>query len=99
MIKFVYKSTRLSLSTKWYKRTEAIAKLAESAKKEGKLISEEFKYADKGLTLFTVSTWSNKDDYSDFVNSPEMLEWRIDRSLYNSVNNITFELYSKLEKV
>ena len=62
-----------------------------------KLISEEFKYGDDGLTLFIIHTWADKLSYSDYVNSPEMLEWRIDRSLYNSNNNITFELYSILE--
>ncbi len=99
MIKFVYKSTRPSLDTQWYKRTEEIQKLAEDAKNQGKLINEEFKYESGGLTLFITSIWSNKEDYSDYVNSPEMLEWRIDRTLYNSMNDITFALYSKLEDV
>lgn len=93
----MYKSTRLSLDIKWYQKTKELHKLAEEAKFHGKLISEEFKYEDNGLTLFTTSTWSNKEDYSDYVNSTEMLEWRISRSIYNAENNITFELYSKLE--
>jgi hypothetical protein len=98
MIQFIYKSTRPSLDIKWYQKTKELHKLVEEARFHGKLISEEFKYEDSGLTLYTTSTWSTKDDYSDYVNSPEMLEWRIDRSLYNSKNNITFELYSKLEE-
>lgn len=97
MIKFIYRSTRPSLDVQWYQRNDEVQKLAEAAKAQGKLIEEEFKYDDGGLTLFITSVWASKEDYSDYVNSPEMLEWRLNRSVYNSSSNITFELYSKLE--
>ena len=97
MIKLIYRSTRPFLEVQWYQRSIGVKELADHAKTQKKLISEEFKYGDDGLTLFIIHTWADKLSYSDYVNSPEMLEWRIDRSLYNSNNNITFELYSILE--
>lgn len=97
MIKLIYRSTRPFLEVQWYQRSTGVKELADHAKTQKKLISEEFKYGDDGLTLFITHTWADKQSYSDYVNSPEMLEWRIDRSLYNSNNNITFELYSILE--
>ena len=96
MIKLIYRCTRPSLEIQWYQKSAEVKELADHARTQKKLISEEFKYADNGLTLFITHTWADKQSYSDYVNSPEMLEWRLGRSAYNS-NNITFELYSTLE--
>lgn len=94
----IYRCTRPSLEVKWYQRSVEVQALAEYAKTEKKLIGEEFKFSDNGLTLFITHTWADKKSYSDYVNSTEMLEWRINRSMYNSNHNITFELYSTLEE-
>lgn len=98
MIKLVYRCTRPSLEVKWYQKSAELQELAEQARTGKKLINEEVKFDNNGLTLFVTHTWADKQSYSDYVNSPEMLEWRIGRSIYNSKNNITFELYSTLEE-
>jgi quinol monooxygenase YgiN len=97
MIKLVYRCTRPSLEIKWYQKSSEVQELAENARKEKRLLNEEFYLDDNGLTLFISHIWADKQSYSDYVNSPEMLEWRLGRSAYNSNNNITFELYSTLE--
>lgn len=98
MIKLIYRCTRPSLEVPWYQRSAEVNELADQARSQKKLINEECKYADDGLTLFITHTWADKQSYSDYVNSPEMLAWRLGRSMYNSNNNTTFELYSTLEE-
>lgn len=97
MIKFVYKLTRPSKDVKWFARPLELQQLTEEERKNGRLLHEEFKLDDDGLTLYTSTVWSNLDDYSNYITSPQMLEWRSDRAIYNSKNKITFELFSKIE--
>ena len=63
MIKLVYRSTRPSLEIQWYHRSTEVQELADHARTQRKLISEEFKYEDDGLTLFITHTWVDKQSY------------------------------------
>lgn len=97
MIKFVYKMTRPDRSVQWFARPDHLTNAVEKEKELGNLVMEDFEVTDQGRTVYATAVWKSRDVYSNYVNSPEMLEWRSDRAIYNSKNNITFELYTKIE--